>query len=92
MADMTDLSGHSYGRRPTRVMSTGWDGNLGLNQAGAKNVRESSNIQFGDNGCGMESFEPVVYFDNDENTSRDLASPPWYRGDRTQGSSTGDDD
>ena len=81
---------HTYGRRPTRIMSTGWDGNLGLNQAGAKNVRSQSEIEFGEDGAGMEDFTPAVYFDNDEQTSRDMATPPWYRGNRTPGSSTGD--
>ena len=52
MADMTRLDGHTTGRRPTRIMSTGWDGNLGINQRGAKNVRSQQGPDFGEDGAG----------------------------------------
>ena len=36
------------GRRPTGVMSTGWDGNYAVNFAGKKNVREVDHIHYGE--------------------------------------------
>ena len=79
MADMTDISGHSYGRRPTRIMSTGWDGNFGINQLGGKNVRTESEIIFGEDGTGDHRFEAECYYDNDENEDRQQSVPPWMR-------------
>jgi len=65
MGKMTDLSGHTQGNRPTRIMSTGWDGNLGLNMDGGKNVRSAESISFGEEGEADHSCAASPYFDAD---------------------------
>ena len=63
---------HNQGRRPTGVMSSGWDGNVKINYEGDRNIRFVSDMEFGDDavtrtdprpGQGGEDF-PTNYDHN----------------------------